>query len=138
MSAQPADGGQAINSSLADLTFSNVYITDTYVTDNGKPWGVLLANSRSDILITDTVGLNALEWNPVPVTTVQQTSSGFRFNVKDWDMIAGLANTGPGRVYIYARIVDGAGNGSLETLKTSIEVDGDMIVSAIYLPLIRR
>lgn len=138
MTAQPADGGQSVNSSLVDLRFNNVYITDTYVTDNGKPWGVLLANSRSNILVTDTVGLDRLEWEPVPVDTVQKTSSGFRFNVDNWNMIAGLDNTEPGTVYIYAHIIDGAGNMSLETLKTSIRIDGEIIISSVYLPIIRR
>jgi hypothetical protein len=138
MTAKPANPGQSVNAALVNIDFSNVTVTDDYITTTGQPWGVELSNSRSNILITDTQRLKTLQWEPVPLDTVAPTSSGYTFAVSKWNLLRGLNDGTPGTYYIYARVLDGAGNGSVEVLKTSIEVDADLSATSLFLPLLVR
>jgi hypothetical protein len=114
---------------LTDLVFNNIGVTDDLYgkqTGESKPfWGVLLANSREKIALDDSAKLDALSWQSVEVKETTSTSavSGtiYNFTVPNWNLFAGLssANQASGSYYVYARVIDGAGNASTTTLQSN-------------------
>ncbi|NJP06520.1 MAG: exo-alpha-sialidase [Chloroflexaceae bacterium] len=127
--AVSSTAGPAVNQKnsiiISDTIFVNLHIMGADVTDNlfgtaqgdneGQPlWGVWLANARE--FITDTTALNTLDWYEVEVDRVLETrgSQGpeYTFVVPGWSLYTGLAENdwGNGDYYVYARLLDGAGN----------------------------
>lgn len=140
--------GQEISetsSIIVNLSFENMVITDNMYGRNGenKPfWGVWLANSRQNIPAGNTQLLNDnLTWSPVEVPNVTNTGNNtFTFTVP-WSILSGLPRNqwqGGATYYVYARVLDGAGNPSRETIKYEVTLNQNFELPEIYLPLIRR
>lgn len=113
---------------LVNVTFNNIAVTDDmYGTKAGEErpfWGVMLANSRTDIAVSDSASLNALNWQAVEVKEATEetgASTLYNFTVANWNLFTGLASSqqNSGDYYIYARIMDGAGNVSTSSLKSN-------------------
>lgn len=126
---------------IVDVVFENLVITDTYrhpQNTNQQFWGVWLANSTEQITITDTASLDELIWKPVEVAGASDpanfTVSGWSLANGFWEIIEG------GEFYVYARVLDGAGNASVRTLESNaIQVQSNVIPipdDVVYLPLI--
>lgn len=135
------------NSILITLHFSDTQVTDaTYGEREPLPfWGVWLANSTQRYIVTDTAQLeelNALDWRPVEVqnATVATGSSSYSFSIRNWNLFTGLSNPPRGAdYYVYARLLDGAGNFSPQTLATQrISVSPDATLPELYLPFLKR
>lgn len=117
-----------LNSILVDLDFEGISVTDDmYGTqpDESHPfWGVSIANSREEIAAANTAQLDALNWQAVEVNSADiagTDGSGVTFTVSDWNLFNGLSQDqqNGGNFYIYARVMDGAGNASTATLKSN-------------------
>lgn len=113
---------------LVDLNFNNIAVTDDmYGTKTGEErpfWGVMLANSREEIDVSDSASLNALNWQAVEIKEATEETGAntlYNFTVADWNLFTGLASSqqNSGDYYIYARIMDGAGNVSTTSLKSN-------------------
>ncbi len=105
---------------IVNLTFSGMVVTDTYrhsQNPNQPYWGVWLANSARDIPLNDTATLDTLVWQPVEVVSTDPTS----FSIENWNLTTELweAPTGNVGYYVYARVLDGAGNSSITTLRSN-------------------
>ncbi len=143
-------GGSAISttsSPLINLRFTNLAVSDTGYGDKNpdKPFfGVWLTNSTQQFNLTEEAGLaavNSLDWRGVEVTNAVNNGDGtFSFEVQNWSVFTGLQSMTGGRPhYIYARIIDGAGNASTVTIAApEIELDEDVQPFRISLPLVTR
>ncbi len=113
--------GSVHDSVEIDLAFANVTVSDDlYGTKAGEDrpfWGVWVANSRENIPLTESSRLESeLNWQAVEIEGSYVQSGGgsspYAFVVPKWNLYDGLAEseqTG-GDYYVYARIMDGAGN----------------------------
>lgn len=133
------------DSALVDLRFENLLIDDNLYGSNGERksfWGVWLANSSTPISPTDKAALDALDWRPVEVTDFTKTGSNqYDFVVNSWNLFAGISDPQPGDTpfYVYARVLDGAGNYSTITINSDgVDLTQDATGPIVYLPAIRR
>ena len=140
--------GQEISetsSIIVNLSFENMAITDNIYGQNGESqpfWGVWLANSRQDIPAGNTQLLNdTLTWSSVEISSATNAGNDtFTFSVP-WSILSGLPPTqwqGGATYYIYARVLDGAGNPSTETIKYEVTLSENFDLPKIYLSLIQR
>lgn len=133
------EAGQAVNTTdfiLVTLNFKNVRVTDTvYGQREETPiWGVWLANSRTDVPANQ---LGTLNWAAVPVNSA--TSAGnntYTFAAKNWGLFSNLPadQRTAGKYYIYARILDGAGNASAQTMKFEVTLSDNFRLPEVFLP----
>lgn len=136
-----------VNTPLVNLRFTALEITDTgYGSKNpNKPFfGVWLANSTQRFDLTDAAQLaavNNLDWRGVEVTSATNNGEGaFSFSVRNWSVFTGLQSMQGGRdQYIYARVIDGAGNASVVTLESQrITLEQSVTPFRQYLPFTVR
>lgn len=129
---------------LVTPRFINVTVSDNLYGSNGEPkpfWGVMLANSPRDIAPNDYTQLNTLHWGAVPVHSATQTGGQFTFTVPNWSLFSGLPadqHVGDTTFYIYAALLDGAGNPSAQVLKTQIRLSADYRLPTLFMPLVSR
>jgi hypothetical protein len=131
---------------LVNLTVQDIEVTDeTFGEIEGVPiWGLWLANSKTDIDPTDQDALNQLDWLPVPVSPEQiiETNGAYSFVVPRWSVVGGVADpdlTAGSDYYVYARILDGAGNPSSDLIRSgAIEFSQDVSLPTIYAPSVYR
>jgi hypothetical protein len=126
---QAGDASDVLESVLVDLDFANVAVTDNLYGTKGeeKPfWGVQIANSRENIPVSEVDRLESeLNWQAVEVmdADVEVGANGdtYAFTVADWNLYDGLASSdqGGGTYYVYARVMDGAGNLSTVVLQSN-------------------
>ncbi|NJL34584.1 MAG: hypothetical protein HC893_12885 [Chloroflexaceae bacterium] len=149
MAAVDRDGNAITqaDSILVNLYFSDLLVTDrTYGEREDQPfWGVWLANSTQQFVISDTTQLaelNALDWRPVQVANAARSTAdnSYTFTVPNWSLFTGVPNAQVGRdYYVYARVIDGAGNASVQTLVTQrIPVSADAVGPSLFLPRLTR
>lgn len=122
---------------LVTLNFDNIAVRDNvYGARENLPagkqfWGVWLANSR-----TPDADPNALTWVPVQVL-----DKNTKFSVQ-WSLLTGASgdpNTLPGDYYVYAKVLDGAGNPSTGTIVSSkMTLQPNFTRPTVLLPIIRR
>lgn len=121
------------------LTFSNISVNDNLYGQFGENlpagrqfWGVLMANSPTDVGVDSPT----LRWYPVPVASPAAT-----FTV-DWNLFRGLnygpALDKPGTYTVYVRFLDGAGNASLNAIKTTVTLAPGYGVPKLFIPLVSR
>ncbi len=139
---------QTTNTSAVTLLFNNVVIEDD-LDGNGlqkegaKPfWGVELANSRTYIPISDTAKLDTLAWSPVSIPEATSKDSAYTFT-SAWDLFSGLTQDeqSTGAFYVYARVLDAAGNSSVLVMSTGQLMLGEHSNTTVYttfLPLVVR
>lgn len=117
---------------LADLSFSNINVTDQ-VYDNGgrKFWGVWLAVSRT---ATNPDTDSSLVWNPIAVSGV-----GNSFVVNNFSLATGLsaASLTSGDYFVYARFLDGAGNSTNGYLTATVNLT-EVTRARTILPIVRK
>lgn len=129
---------------LVTPRFTNVAVSDNLYGSNGEPkpfWGVMLANSPRDIAPNDYTQLNTLNWGAVPVHSATQTGGQFTFAIPNWSLFSGLPadqRVGDTTFYIYAALLDGAGNPSAQVLKTQVRLSADYRVPTLFMPLVRK
>jgi hypothetical protein len=138
--------GQPISSTdrfLVDLRFEQVQASDAgYGERETLPfWGVQLATSPAPAIpITDTARLDALNWQTVAVADVTTSDGRSSFTVENWSLLPGPASDPRGSELVtYARLVDGAGNVSLQALRApGVTLASDTVIERSYLPLLAR
>jgi hypothetical protein len=116
---------------LVELQFTSLSVTDNLYPGRGF-WGVWLANSRTTV--ADPANDPNLVW--IPVEAPGDTGT-FRIV---WSLASGLpeAQRTPGTYYIYARVLDGAGNPSATVLPvTTITLD-QVTFPQVLLPMVLR
>ncbi|NTV63400.1 MAG: hypothetical protein HGA65_07665 [Oscillochloris sp.] len=88
---------------LTNLEFKNINVSDTF--PGRMFWGVWLANSRG--VVNDPINDTSLTWYPVAAP-----NNSTSFTINNWSLASGLSSSQltTGDYYIYARILDGAGN----------------------------
>ena len=129
---------------LVTPRFTNVAVSDNLYGSNGEPkpfWGVMLANSPRDIAPNDYTQLNTLNWGAVPVHSATQAGGQFTFTIPNWSLFSGLPadqRVGDTTFYIYAALLDGAGNPSAQVLKTQVRLSADYRVPTLFMPLVRK
>ncbi len=132
------------SSVIVNLSFESMVITDNLYGRNGesKPfWGVWLANSRQNIATENTQLLNTLNWSSIEVPTATNAGNNTFTFTMPWSILSGLPRNqwqGGATYYVYARVLDGAGNPSTETIKYEVTLRENFDLPKIYLPLIRR
>jgi hypothetical protein len=118
---------------LADLTFSNISVTDDrYNRDGRQFWGVWVANSRTPV--SDPRNDPNLFWAPV-----EAPGNATSFTIEGWSLATGIRSDQvvPGVYYVYVRFLDGAGNPTDAHLVQQVTLE-QVTSTAIYLPVIRR
>lgn len=134
------------SSALVNLRFTNIAISDTGYGDKNpdKPFfGVWLANSEQQFDLSDVAELaavNNLDWRGVEVTNAVANGDGtYSFEV-NWSVWTGLQSYQAERPhYIYARVIDGAGNASAATIAVpTLELDADVQPFRLSLPFVTR
>lgn len=139
-----------------DVSFEGVEIEDFL--DSGRTqkvtdqpfWGVMMANSREVIPISDTQKLDG-RWVPMPAENVTLTDGTYSFTVSNWDLFNSITRDEQteGDFYIYAYIIDGAGNIAQTTDSVGniaehpyaadpLELEPHFSVPGLYLPLVTR
>lgn len=116
---------------LVDLQFTSLSVTDNLYPGRGF-WGVWLANSRTPV--ANPAADPTLVWVPVEVP-----GDSTNFSIV-WSLASGLpeAQRTPGTYYIYARVLDGAGNPSATVLPvTTITLD-QVTFPQVFLPMVQR
>ncbi|GIV94981.1 MAG: hypothetical protein KatS3mg056_3690 [Chloroflexus sp.] len=140
LQVQPIPGSATI---IVNLEFSNIAVTDNLYPGRGF-WGVWLANSR--VPVANPATDPSLVW--FPVAAPGDTNS---FNVV-WSLASGLPEEQltPGPYYVYARILDGAGNPSVSGSPTTTAQPAAAVLPAgvitldqvtfpqVYVPLLNR
>ncbi len=126
-----------------DLKFTDMIITDTIYSSNGQQfWGMNLANSRTAIAVTDTTKLSKLSWQALAVKSTPSKTNAYNFTVSDYCLFDGLATTGAGDYYVYAQVLDGAGNSSTRTIASDkVTLSSDFVDNCkvrVFLPIIKR
>ncbi len=116
---------------LVNLEFAELSVTDNLYPGRGF-WGVWIANSREPV--DDPINDPGLVWTPVPVFG---DSNSFTLA---WSVVTGLpeAQRTPGIYYIYARVLDGAGNPSAAALPVTVVVIDELTYPTVRVPLIAR
>jgi hypothetical protein len=159
--------GSVHDSVEIDLLFEDVAITDDlYGTKAGEErpfWGVWLANSRENIPLSEVSRLESeLDWQAIEVqgSYVQSgnSSTPYTFTIPKWNLYNGLATSdqGGGDYYVYARIMDGAGNLTTVVLQsntvnlsnnptmpvtptpTAVPTTPPSSQNIVYLPIVRK
>lgn len=129
------------DSILVDLQATDLNIQEEL--GNGQPgevWGLWLANSTQSIPISNTTSLDALQWTPVHVYNATVTGNVYDFTV-GWNLFTGLTESErkAGDIYVYARVMDAAGNMSEETLGgQQITLLEGYSLPTVYMPLVLR
>jgi hypothetical protein len=136
---------------LVTLSFENMAITDETFGERNQQnfWGVWVANSEEQIVITETMSLedqqalDELEWSPIPINnaTVAAGSNIYSLSVSGWSVVGGqLPNYNEQTDhYIYARVLDGAGNASSEVLGPfEVTLVANPGLPTLYLPAVTR
>jgi hypothetical protein len=116
---------------LVELQFTSLSVTDNLYPGRGF-WGVWLANSRTPV--ANPAADPTLVWVPVEVP-----GDSNNFSIV-WSLASGLpeAQRTPGTYYIYARVLDGAGNPSATVLPvTTITLD-QVTFPQVFLPMVQR
>jgi hypothetical protein len=133
--ALPIPGSATI---IVNLEFTNVAVTDNLYPGRGF-WGVWLANSRTPV--ADPANDPNLVWFPV-----EAPGDSNSFTIM-WSLASGLAEDQltPGLYYVYARILDGAGNPSVSgsagpaALLPAATITLDQVTfPTVYVPLLQR
>ncbi|MGB9739922.1 MAG: exo-alpha-sialidase, partial [Chloroflexus sp.] len=116
---------------LVELQFSSLSVTDNLYPGRGF-WGVWLANSRTTV--ADPANDPNLVW--IPVEAPGDTGT-FRIV---WSLASGLpeAQLTPGDYYVYARVLDGAGNPSAAVLPVASITLEQVTLPTVFLPLLNR
>lgn len=130
-----------------DLSFDELQVKDyldgasTQETTGQPFWGVMLANSRE--LISDTTKLDG-QWVPVQVENPSASNGYFSFTIADWDLFTNLPGNlqTSGEYYVYARIMDAAGNTSDHLLTSNaLQLEPGFTIlkkPEVFLPVILR
>jgi len=131
------------NSVLRTFSFQGITVTDNLYGQQanlpqlaaGKQfWGVWMANATSDVG-ADSAALN---WYPVRVGAPNNS-----FTVT-WPILAGLnfsyteLRNKPGTYFVYVRFLDGAGNASVASIKTTAILTAGYDVPTVRLPTLTR
>jgi len=138
--ALPIPGSATI---IVNLEFTNIAVTDNLYPGRGF-WGVWLANSRTPV--ADPANDPNLVWFPVEAPG---DSNSFTIT---WNLASGLTEDQltPGPYYVYARILDGAGNPSVSgsagpnsslsaALLPAATITLDQVTfPKVYVPLLQR
>ncbi|EFO80858.1 hypothetical protein OSCT_1280 [Oscillochloris trichoides DG-6] len=114
---------------LTALNFSNVLVTDDY--PGRHFWGVWLANSR-----TNNPTNTALVWYPVEAPGTTNS-----FTIQNWSLLGGLkaSDISTGTYYVFARMLDGAGNPVPEAAIMVATVNlSELTYPKIHLPIVVR
>jgi len=128
---------------IVNLEFTNIAVTDNLYPGRGF-WGVWLANSRTPV--ADPANDPNLVWFPVEAPG---DSNSFTIT---WSLASGLTEDQltPGPYYVYARILDGAGNPSVSgsagpnsslsaALLPAATITLDQVTfPKVYVPLLQR
>lgn len=130
----------ATDSIQVNLNFASLAVTDNLYGQQGEArpfWGVWIANSRTDLDPDSDSAMANLTWVPLEVTNA--TSAGtnsYTFTVP-WSLFSGLPRSQhtSGAFYIYARVLDGAGNWSDRTLEYEVTLNENFEWIEIQLPL---
>lgn len=120
---------------LADLSLTGLAVTDAYP---GGYWGAWIATSLTPV---DEPATNAaLTWTAVPIPAANRTVDGAL--VRRWSPATGLGT--PARalppnttIYVYLRLLDGAGNPSERVLAQQVTLPA-VTLPTVSLPLVRR
>ncbi|MEJ5344471.1 MAG: exo-alpha-sialidase [Chloroflexus sp.] len=140
LQVQPIPGSATV---IVNLEFSSIAVTDNLYPGRGF-WGVWLANSR--VPIADPANDPSLVWFPVAAP-----GDANSFSVV-WSLASGLPEDQltPGPYYVYARILDGAGNPSVSGSPTTTAQPAAAVLPAgvitldqvtfpqVYVPLLSR
>jgi hypothetical protein len=136
---------------LLQLRFEGITVEDETYGDleSRQFWGVWVANSTEPIVITDTMDLSdqqilsELDWSPMEVTNATVAGGNNTYDLTvDWSVVKGVPSPNYAEqreYYIYARILDGAGNASEEILgPIEVTLAADPNRPTIYLPALSR
>jgi hypothetical protein len=120
---------------LADLALSNLQVTDAYP---GGYWGAWVANSLSPV--ADPTTSTALNWTPVPLSGAARTAGGA--TIRGWSLITRLgvaprAIPANSTIYVYVRLLDGAGNPSDRVITQQVTLPAATLPQ-LQLPVVRR
>ena len=128
MQVQPIAGSPSI---IVNLQFNNLSVTDNLYPGRGF-WGVWLANSRS--AVADPATDPNLVWIPV-----EAPGNGTSFSLV-WSLASGLPETQvtAGTYYVYARVLDGAGNPSATVLPAATISIPTITTPKIFVPVVSR
>ncbi|WP_322510657.1 exo-alpha-sialidase [Chloroflexus sp.] len=116
---------------VVQLQFNSLSVTDNLYPDRGF-WGVWLANSRSPV--ANPASDPGLVWTPV-----EAPGSGTSFSLI-WSLASGLpdAQVTAGTYYVYARVLDGAGNPSATALPVATITIDQVTLPTVFVPLLVR
>jgi hypothetical protein len=140
------DGLSPTESLFVTLSFDGLEVEDNLYTNPGNSdaelWGAWVAASREMLTVSDTEQLDLLDWRTAEVSAPSSNGDGtISFEIPRWNIFNGVASeerTG-GDYYLYARILDGAGNASDTMLIANpITLSDDFVEPAVYLPLVVR
>ncbi|MEF3273111.1 MAG: glycoside hydrolase [Chloroflexus sp.] len=128
LQVQPIANGPSI---IVSLQFADLAVTDNLYPGRGF-WGVWLANSRA--LLPDPATNPNLVWIPV-----EAPGNGNSFTIT-WSLASGLPENQltPGTYYVYARVLDGAGNPSAAVLPVATISLEQVTFPQMYLPITSR
>ncbi len=114
---------------MATLSFSNMSVTDAY--PGRHFWGLWLANSR-----TNNPTSTSLVWYP---TEAPGTTNSF--TIDNWSLLSGLkaSDISTGTYYVFARVLDGAGNPVPEAAIMVATVNlTTLTYPKVHLPIVAR
>jgi len=135
---------------LVSLSIEGITIDDQTYGERAEQefWGMWLANSNEKITITETAelanqhDLDMLDWEPVHVQNATVAGGNTYDLTVDWSLVTGIQSPNYDEqmdYYVYARVLDGAGNPSEEVLgpfEVTLVADPDR--PSIYMPAIFR
>ncbi|WP_322487580.1 sialidase family protein [Chloroflexus sp.] len=116
---------------LVELQFSSLSVTDNLYPGRGF-WGVWLANSRTSV--ANPAADPTLVWVPVEVP-----GDSNNFSIV-WSLTSGLSASQwiAGTYYVYARVLDGAGNPSATALPVATISIEQVTLPQVMLPIVLR
>jgi hypothetical protein len=117
---------------LADLSFSNINVTDLVYDKSGRKfWGVWLAVSRT---ATNPDTDSTLVWTPLAAPGTSNS-----FTIENFSLATGLpaGSLTPGDYFVYARFLDGAGNSTTGVISATTTLT-EVTQPVTFLPLIRK
>ncbi len=135
---------------LVSLSIEGITIEDQTYGEREEQdfWGIWLANSEEKITITETAALanqqalDMLDWKPVHVQNATVAGGNTYDLMLDWSLVAGIQSPNYDEqttYYIYARVLDGAGNPSDEVLgPVEVPLVANPDRPTLYLPSIFR
>lgn len=128
LQAQAIDGGPSI---VVNLQFTSLNVTDNLYPGRGF-WGVWLANSRTPV--ANPASDPNLVWIPV-----EAPGDGNSFTIV-WSLASGLpdAQLTAGTYYVYARVLDGAGNPSATALPAATISLDQVTLPQVFVPVVTR